>query len=683
MIVRIWGSRGSLASGIAHTSRFGSNTSCIEVHLEEGGRIIFDAGTGIYALGRRLRDLEPEPCHVCFSHVHWDHISGLPFWKQLYDSRWPITMAGVRRPGQPSLQENLFALFDGTHFPVEAAALRKDIVFRDLEPQEGMTVGSATVSTCETCHPGGGTAWRVDAEGWNFVFTGDHEWGLDPARDAELKSFFQGAEVLIADSQYMEHERILHRGWGHSCMEDWVAPALEAGVKTLVFTHHDPSRTDQELSRALAEMRRRWHGKPIALHMASDGMECSVTEHGVSVQDVYTLVDCPLCEFTQSIALQTDTHAVLERILTEARLMSRADAGTIYLEEEGMMIFAHSQNDTLFRGADAIKQNYLAARLPINTKSIAGYVQVTGESVNIADVRRLPEGVPYGFNASFDDATGYRTVSSLSVPIKDRNGKILGVLQLINSMLDGKAVPFSPVIQTNIERLAALGASAVERSFMMRESILRMLRISSLHDPMETASHVMRVSAVAAEVYQMWAERKDLPQDFIHDEKANIRLASMLHDVGKVGIPHSVLKKPGKLTDEEFAIVKSHCAMGAGLFHASAGAMDTMARDIALHHHQKWNGTGYTGSPEYPVLSGTDIPLGARITAVADVYDALVSPRCYKSGWPPEEARAILKKDAGSHFDPEIVDVFLGMTDVIEAIYAKFPFDMPPQEVEL
>ena len=119
--------------------------------------------------------------------------------------------------------------------------------------------------------------------------------------------------------------------------------------------------------------------------------------------------------------------------------------------------------------------------------------------------------------------------------------------------------------------------------------------------------------------------------------------------------------------------MEEHCALGARLFDSAASDMDMLARDIALHHHQKWNGSGYTGDPASPRLSGTEIPLGARITAVADVYDALVSRRSYKEGWPADQAVDTLRADAGTHFDPEMVDVFLEIRDIVEAVHARYP----------
>ena len=112
--------------------------------------------------------------------------------------------------------------------------------------------------------------------------------------------------------------------------------------------------------------------------------------------------------------------------------------------------------------------------------------------------------------------------------------------------------------------------------------------------------------------------------------------------------------------------------MGADIFGSQSTAMDHLAYAVALHHHQKWDGTGYTGTAE-PSLSGEDIPLAARITAVADVYDALSSRRCYKEAWPQSKVMEIMKKDAGTHFDPEIVSCLEEIMETVQAIRERYP----------
>lgn len=144
---------------------------------------------------------------------------------------------------------------------------------------------------------------------------------------------------------------------------------------------------------------------------------------------------------------------------------------------------------------------------------------------------------------------------------------------------------------------------------------------------------------------------------------ADIRLAAALHDIGEAGVPDSILLKPGKLSAEEFALIKKHTAIGASLLEGSQVSMIRMARDIALCHHEKWDGTGYPNG-----LAGTDIPEAARITAVVDVYDALVSSRVYRPALPQEEALSIMVASRGKYFDPKILDCFLRLLPEIELV---------------
>ncbi|MDR2800486.1 MAG: HD domain-containing protein, partial [Desulfovibrio sp.] len=157
-----------------------------------------------------------------------------------------------------------------------------------------------------------------------------------------------------------------------------------------------------------------------------------------------------------------------------------------------------------------------------------------------------------------------------------------------------------------------------------------------------------------------------------------IRLAAMLHDIGKVGISDLILKKPGKLTDDEFAVMRGHAAIGAAILAEDLSDISALSQDIALHHHQKWNGRGYPAI-EGKTPAGESIPLGARMVAVADVFDALVSPRCYKKPWSFAEALELLRKEAGEHFDPHLVECMVEIRDLLPLIYERFP-DVPQKE---
>jgi len=173
----------------------------------------------------------------------------------------------------------------------------------------------------------------------------------------------------------------------------------------------------------------------------------------------------------------------------------------------------------------------------------------------------------------------------------------------------------------------------------------------------DTGNHIRRVAEFAALLARevgcsdSWSEA--------------LRRYAGLHDVGKVGIPDSILKKPGKLTAEEFEEMKSHTLIGADLLRTAN--LPQMAINIPLCHHERWDGTGYPSG-----LSGNRIPLEARIVAVVDVYDALRSRRCYKPPFDHEKTTGILRESAGCHFDPELVERFLALRDKIEEIEARF-----------
>ena len=135
-----------------------------------------------------------------------------------------------------------------------------------------------------------------------------------------------------------------------------------------------------------------------------------------------------------------------------------------------------------------------------------------------------------------------------------------------------------------------------------------------------------------------------------------MRRAAPLHDIGKIGVPDSILLKPGKLTSEEFTIIKTHCEIGARLLSDGKSELVQMAQTIARSHHERWDGNGYPDK-----LSGETIPLEGRIVAVVDVYDALTSERPYKAAWPIERACAEIERCAGTQFDPDVVESFLAM----------------------
>ena len=376
-----------------------------------------------------------------------------------------------------------------------------------------------------------------------------------------------------------------------------------------------------------------------------------------------------------------DVDTILDRILSESRRLSNADAGSIFLIPEDELVFSYVQNDTLFDHESGRAALYQDLKVPITHDSIVGHTALTRKPVAIDDAYNMPADVPFKFNTSFDKENGYKTTSILAIPLLTMEDRMLGVMQLINAKdKDQNTIPFSEENQVIVSLFANNASVTIERGIMNRELILRMMSMAELRDPTETGAHVQRVGAYSAEIYERWAMNKGIKAEEIHRTRDLIRLASMLHDVGKVGIPDSILKKPGKLTNEEFDEIKKHPVYGAKLFSSITSDLDRMSLEIALNHHEKWDGRGYPGCvPELEkacdpaeAKEGENIPITARITALADVYDALCSRRSYKDAFEEEQVYEIIRESSGSHFDPEIVDAFFQITDVLQAIRQKF-----------
>ena len=663
MDIVLWGVRGSIAGPSKDTTFYGSNTPCVELRTNDGTLIIFDAGSGLRLLGKTLP--QAGECHLFISHGHLDHIQGLGFFPPLNNPAWtthiyvPAWLAHI-----PD------SFFDGNMFPVPFYALKGKIVHHLLHPNKTVEIptqnASVLVEHFSTNHPGGNLAYKVHANNAVFLYSGDHEITNAPEVLDKTQTMLAGVDLAVVDAAYSRND--YRPGWGHSAWEDWVALAQKMGTGCLVLSHHSPDKTDKELD-ALQRSLLQDKTLNVQVLVAREGMRFTPP----NIAKFTPKSSDWLHEFIDDLARYKDEYVLLDLILAKSREITQADAGTVFLVEGDELVFAYTHNDTLFSTDNAHKYAYSDVRLPIASNSIAGYVAVTGKILNIPNVYALSPEVPYHFNGSFDQKTGYHTHSMLNVPLFDRNKKILGVIQLINCLGPKGAQAFTKSAEQSLRLLAREAAGILEISGLMRQNIYRLLRAASVHDPAETGPHAERVGAMAAELYQCWAKKTAKNPDEIRSFKSELRLAAMLHDIGKVGISDLVLKKPGKLDDAEFGIMRTHTNLGAELLSAESNDITNLAHDIALHHHQKWNGTGYVGNNPQARLAGENIPLAARITALADVFDALVSPRCYKNAWSFDDACDLVRRESGSHFDPLLVECFLEIFDTIHMIYARFP----------
>ena len=387
-----------------------------------------------------------------------------------------------------------------------------------------------------------------------------------------------------------------------------------------------------------------------------------------------------------------DLDILMERVLEYARSFVNADAGSIYIKDrdEDTLQFTYTQNDTLQeRLPKGEKLIYSTFTLPINQESISGYVATTGQLLNIPDVYRIEATAPYHFGKQFDEESNYKTQSMITVPLETRRGDILGILQIINAQdEDRQIIPFTQSDEKLMLHFASTAAVALERAQMTRSILLRMIRMSEMRDPKETGAHVNRVGGYSIEIYEQWAHRHNLPKEEFDRNRDSLRMAAMLHDVGKIAISDIILKKPSRFNEDEFEIMKQHTFLGARLFLNSQSDFDEAAFDVALTHHERWDGRGYpgfidveSGQPLPGFAStkgkpkgkkGDEIPIFGRVVALADVYDALSSKRVYKDAWDESDVLSTIEKEAGAQFDPELIEIFFSRLPVLRAIQSRY-----------
>ena len=365
-----------------------------------------------------------------------------------------------------------------------------------------------------------------------------------------------------------------------------------------------------------------------------------------------------------SLSALADRKEVLDVVLREARRLTGAEAGSLYVVEDGRLRFVAAQNDRL--DVSAITDKLLGKEVGISTTSLAGFVASTGEVVNIPDTYAMASGLPFRVNRGFDAELGYHTKSVLAIPLTCPDGPCVGVLELINHVDSaGQVGSFPDPSHDGIRSLAAMAAVTVQNHLLREElkraqleTILRLSVAGEFRDD-DTGEHVRRISQSSTTLARQMgcAER----------EVELIQRASPMHDIGKIGIPDSILLKPGPLTVAERRIVQTHPLIGADILGEPQNELIAMAREVALTHHEKWDGSGYPDR-----LSGEAIPLCGRIVGLADVLDALICRRVYKDAFPRERALQIIAAEEGRHFDPAAVTAFF---EVQEEVLG--PYDLP------
>ncbi len=337
--------------------------------------------------------------------------------------------------------------------------------------------------------------------------------------------------------------------------------------------------------------------------------------------------------YVSKIANEKSVDKIIMLMADMGRDLIVADRCTLWLidhkKNELRTIIAHGVNEI---------------RIPINS-GLVGHSILSGETILINDAYQDSR-----FNPLVDKETGYRTKAVLVIPIINNQGQIIGAYQAINKMTKGKKFTSKDIEYLTLA--ASYSGKSLETTMLnqeieetQKEIIFVMGEIGESRSK-ETGNHVKRV----AEYSRILAIKYGLPEH----EAELIKMASPMHDIGKVAIPDAILKKPGKLTDEEFEVMKSHCNIGYNLLKNSSRSILKTAAVLAYQHHEKWNGKGYPLGAK-----GKEIHIYGRITAIADVFDALGSDRYYKKAWELDRILNLFKEERGEHFDPNLVDVLL------------------------
>ena len=352
-----------------------------------------------------------------------------------------------------------------------------------------------------------------------------------------------------------------------------------------------------------------------------------------------------LLKYTKHASTTTTLDELLYLMAEEAKIVLGAERATVFLvDKEKKELWSKAALD-----AETI-------RIPLH-KGIAGAVATSGQVLNIPDVYK-----DHRFNPEIDQKTGYRTRSALTSPMRNAKNQVIGVFQVLNRLKGGS---FDQQDEEILALLSDQASAHVENAHLYQElrksaneTVIRLAGAVEFKD-YDTRQHLWRMSQYSALIA--------LEMGFEAEWAENLRLAAPMHDIGKIGVPDSILKKPGKLTAEEWVEMKKHPQYGADILGGSDNEIMQMSASVALHHHERWDGNGYPNG-----IKADEIPIEARIASLADVFDALTSKRIYKPSFSVDETLQMIRDESGKQFDPQVVEAFFKCLDKITPIMEAY-----------
>ena len=258
MIIKIWGSRGSIPVSGKEYLKYGGDTTCLDIRTKSGDTIIIDAGTGIRRLGNRLVAERCFDLNFIFTHAHWDHVMGFPFFEPLYFQESIIRMH--RCPFHNKFVETILSkVMAPPNFPLKYSDITAQMLYTDACPAE-FEIGSVRVIPIALSHPNGGSGYKFIEDGKTFVFLTDNELGyIHPGglQFEDYRKFCSSVDLLFHDADYTPEEYNTYRDWGHSVYTDALELARQAAVKKLGLFHLNPERTDQQMDNIVKDCRKR------------------------------------------------------------------------------------------------------------------------------------------------------------------------------------------------------------------------------------------------------------------------------------------------------------------------------------------------------------------------------------------------------------------------------------------
>lgn len=355
-----------------------------------------------------------------------------------------------------------------------------------------------------------------------------------------------------------------------------------------------------------------------------------------------------LVEFGWRVSHETNLDALLDLTAKQITHILGVKRCFIFIKDE-------DAKELWSKTASGKGLEYTEIHLPLSGTSIAARICKDGHTINLPDAYADER-----FSKEIDLVTGFKTNSLLAVPLKNKENITIGVLQVSNK---NDATAFSKKDEGLLKLMANLAAGKIEIAKLYDEvklsnleTIYRLAITAEYRDQDDTKRHIENIGQVS------YLIAKGLNLEEARAE--TIRHASTLHDIGKIAIPDNILLKPGKLTAEEFDVMKKHTVYGGKILEDAKSALLKLAYRTSLFHHEKFNGTGYPQG-----LKGEEIPLEARIVAIADVFDALCMKRCYKEPWDVQKAYQFIISQSGLSFDPRVVQAFKKKFPKIKALY--------------